>query len=166
MVWSLSVDMLPRKNTVLNYKTPNEATEQGIVTAVFGNEAIIELSEQKSCSSCGARMICMPDNSGKRQVRAANPHRAAVGRQVAIHEKSNFLLMISFLQYGVPLLFFFLFTMAFYLADATLGSLPKELVWFSGGLIGIMCGAFLSRYFIDRLAATGKSFFEISEILI
>ena len=72
--------------------------EIGVVTALRENEAIVELSLQESCDSCGARFICVPDQSGKRQLRAANPLNAAVGSHVTIIEKSNFLLKVSFLQ--------------------------------------------------------------------
>ena len=144
---------------------PSSESEKGIVTAIIDDEAIIELTAQESCQSCGAKMICLPDGSGRRQLRASNPNHAAVGNLVAVSEKSNFLLLVSFFQYGVPLLFFFLFVFGFYLTDTTLWSLPKELLWFFGGLLGIFCGALISRFFLERIAASGSSFFEISEIL-
>jgi len=140
-------------------------SETGIVKAIIDNEAIIELSAQETCESCGAKMICLPDGSGRRQLRASNPAHAHVGNLVAVSEKSNFLLLVSFFQYGVPLIFFFLFILTFYLTGMTLWSWPKELVWFFGGLAGIFCGALVSRFFLERLAASGSSFFEISDIL-
>ena len=140
-------------------------SETGIVTAIIDDEAIIELSAQETCESCGARMICMPDERGKRRLRASNPPHAHVGNLVAVTEKSNFLLLVSFFQYGVPLIFFFLFIFTFYLTGTTLWSWPKELVWFIGGLAGIFCGALVSRFFLGRLAASGSSFFEITRIL-
>jgi len=141
------------------------SSEIGIVTAIQDNDAIIEFSLQESCESCGARMICVPDNTGKRRLRAANPLNAAVGNQVSITEKSNFLLLISFLQYGLPLIMFFLFILVLYVSKISLGSVPKELIWFSGGLAGLFLGALISRQFIERLSQKGGSFFEISEIM-
>ena len=143
----------------------DSGSERGIVTAIQGNEAIIEFSLQESCESCGARMICVPDNTGKRRLRAANPLNAGIGSQVSITEKSNFLLLISFLQYGLPLILFFLFILVFYLSKITLWSVPKELIWFLGGLAGLFTGALISRHFVQRLSEKGGSFFEISEIL-
>jgi positive regulator of sigma E activity len=154
-----------RKNKVHDRSATPSDTERGIITAIIGNEAIIELAAQESCESCGAKMICLPDANGKRKLRALNPHQAKVGSQVTISEKSNFLLLVSFLQYGVPLLFFLLFIFIFYLGDLKLWSLPRELVWFATGLIGIFCGALLSRFFIARLAVSNRSFFEVSEII-
>ena len=139
-------------------------SEKGVITAIQDNDAIIEFSLQESCESCGARMICVPDNTGKRRLRAANPLNVGVGTEVSITEKSNFLLLISFLQYGLPLIFFFLFIVGLYASKISLGSVPKELIWFSGGLVGLFIGALVSRHFVERLAQKGGSFFEISEI--
>ena len=140
-------------------------SEKGIVTAIQDDDAIIEFSLQETCSSCGARMICVPDNTGKRRLRAANPLNAEIGNQVFITEKSNFLLLISFLQYGLPLILFFIFISIFYISKVSLWSMPPELIWFIGGLLGLFIGALISRHFVERLSQKGGSFFEITKIL-
>ncbi len=143
----------------------DSGSERGVVTALQDNEAIVEFSLQDGCESCGARIICVPDNTGKRRLRAANPQNAGIGDLVSITEKSNFLLLISFLQYGLPLILFFLAILTLYLAKFSLGPVPDELIWFLGGLAGLAVGALISRHFVERLSEKGGSFFEISEII-
>ena len=139
--------------------------EVGVVTALHDNDAIVELSIQESCESCGAQMICVADQSGKRRLRAANPIRAEIGSQVNIIEKSNFLLKVSSLQYGIPLLGFMLGIFLLYTMDLSMIPVPEELVQFLGGIAGMMISALISRFFIAKLAEGNATFFEISKIL-
>lgn len=139
-------------------------SEIGFITDLQDSDAIVEMSIGETCASCGARILCVPDGTGKRRLRAANPLNAKVGSKVSITEKSNFLLKVSFLQYGLPLIFFFLFIFSFYSVNFSILSVPAELIWFIGGLAGLFIGAMVSRFFIERLAEKGGSFFEISEI--
>ena len=139
--------------------------EVGVVTALQDDDAIVELSIQESCESCGARMVCVADQSGKRRLRAANTIRAGVGSQVNITEKSNFLLKVSFLQYGIPFLGFLLGIFLLYATDLTMIPVPEELVIFLGGIAGMMIAALISRYFIEKLAEGNSTFFVISKIL-
>jgi positive regulator of sigma E activity len=139
--------------------------EIGIVTAIKDNEAIIELSLQESCQSCGARFICVPDQSGKRQLRVSNPLKAGIGNQVTITEKSNFLLKVSFLQYGIPFIGFLLSIFVLNLFDFSTIPLPKELILFFGGLGGLLVAGAIARLYVEKLAETDSTFFEISKII-
>ena len=139
-------------------------TEKGIVTSVQDNNAIVELSIQDACASCGARMVCIPDNTGKRRLKADNPLNAQVGNRVSITEKSNFLLKISFLQYGIPFIGFITAIFSLYSLEISVILIPVELVYFCGGLMGLVLGALISRYIIGRIAEKGGSFFIISKI--
>jgi positive regulator of sigma E activity len=139
--------------------------EVGIVTGLQNNEAIVELSLQESCDSCGARFICVPDQSGKRQLRVSNSLNATIGNHVAISEKSNFLLKVSFLQYGIPFIGFLI--AAFLVNTMDLSAIPvrRELIIFLGGLAGLFICGFIARLFIEKLAETDSTFFEISKIV-
>ena len=139
--------------------------EKGIVTAIVDNDAIVEVSVQDSCESCGARMVCVPDNNGLRRLRATNPLNAHVGNLVTISEKSNVLLTLSFFQYGVPLVGFMLGVFMFSILNPMILPLPQELIIFIGGLLGLIICAYISRFFIERLAGKSGSFFTISEII-
>jgi positive regulator of sigma E activity len=165
MDWLLLVERSLKKNRVPDMSKGDANSEKGVVTALQDNEAIIEFNLQEACESCGARMVCVPDNTGKRRLRASNPLHASVGNFVSITEKSHFLLLISFLQYGLPLIFFFISIFILYFTDFSVGSIPRELIWFIGGLLGLTFAALISRHFVDRLAEKGGTFFEISQII-
>jgi positive regulator of sigma E activity len=154
-----------KKSRVPEMKGRSSEDEIGIVTALKDKEAIIELSLQENCESCGARFICVPDQSGIRRLRVSNPLNAKVGNQVTITEKSNFLLKVSFFQYGVPFIGFLL--AIFLLNGLELNSLPvpKELILFLGGIAGLFIAGLISRLYIEKLAETDSTFFEISKIV-
>jgi positive regulator of sigma E activity len=146
-------------------KIHSSEDEVGIVTGLQDNEAIVELSLQESCESCGAKFICVPDQSGKRQLRVSNSLNATIGNHVAISEKSNFLLKVSFLQYGIPFIGFLIASFLVNAMDLTAIPVQRELIIFLGGLGGLfMCGL-IARLFIEKLAETDSTFFEISKIV-
>lgn len=139
--------------------------EIGIVTAIRDNDAIVELSIEKSCESCGARLVCMPDQNGKRRLKAANPLKAEIGSKVTITEQGNFLLKVSFLQYGIPFLGFLVGIFLLYSSDFSVNKIPQELLIFLGGIAGMMISALISRLLTEKLAEGNSTFFEISKIL-
>ncbi len=142
-----------------------EEFETGVVTGVQGDEAIVTLNLQQACASCGARILCVPDNTGKRILRVANPLHANVGSRVAIAEQSGFLLKLSALQYGIPFIGFLTGIFLLYFTQVSVASIPPELIMFFGGLIGLFCGAVISRQLADKIAGSGETFFEIARIL-
>jgi positive regulator of sigma E activity len=154
-----------RKNKVPETTGRSSEVEIGIITALEDDDAIVELSIQESCESCGARMVCVPDQSGKRRLRAANPIKAEIGSQVSITEKSNFLLKVSFFQYGIPFLGFLLGIFLLHSLDLSIIPVPQELMLFLGGIGGMMVAALISRLYIEKLADGKSTFFEISRIL-
>jgi len=139
--------------------------EIGIVTAIRDNDAIVELSIDKSCESCGARLVCVPDQNGKRRLKAANPLKAKIGSKVTITEKANILLKMSFLQYGIPFLGFLGGIFLLYSSDIFVNNFPQELLIFLGGIAGLIISALLSRLLSEKLAESNSTFFEISKIL-
>lgn len=146
-------------------KSRSSEDEIGVVTSLQNGDAVVELSFQEACESCGAKMLCVPDSRGKRQLRVENKINARVGNQVSIIEKSNYLLVISFLQYGLPLIGFMAGITILYGIDLSSLLLPKELIMFLGGLSGLIICAFISRYFVGRIAGKGHRLFEISGII-
>ena len=139
--------------------------EIGVVSEIKKGRAIVDLTLNEACESCGAKMICVPDQNGKRRLEVENKLNARIGSQVAITEKSNFMLKISFLQYGMPLIGFMAAVLLFSELSLSLPGIPDELVLFIGGLLGVLMTAVASRYIISKIARKDKSFFEISEIL-
>lgn len=142
-----------------------EEIETGIVTGIRGSDALVQLSIQPACASCGARVLCVPDGSGNRIIRAANPILAGVGSKVAISEQSGFLLKLSLLQYGIPLAGFLAGIFSMYMLKININFLPAEITMFAGGIIGLFLGAVFSRQAAGKLAGSGNTFFEIVRIL-
>ncbi len=142
-----------------------EEFEIGLVTGVRGSDALVRLNLQPACATCGARILCVPDSSGNRIIRAANPLHAGVGSKVAISEQSGFLLKLSLLQYGIPLAGFLAGIFLMYTLEIDIDSLPAELIMFAGGIIGLFLGAVFSRLTAGKLAGSGETFFEIVRIL-
>jgi sigma-E factor negative regulatory protein RseC len=143
----------------------NNVLDTGIITSIQGNEALVTIDAQTTCESCGARVLCVPDQSGKRILKASNPLNAKIGTRVAVRDTSTFLLKLSFLQYGIPLLGFLIGIILCYITDVSLKIIAKELVMFGGGVIGLGIGAFVARYFAQRMAENNSAYFTIFRIL-
>jgi positive regulator of sigma E activity len=146
---------------------PNQYSdfETGVVINVENDTALVELNIQAACDSCGARFVCMPDGSGKKRLTVANPLHAKIGNKVAIGETSQFLLKLSALQYGIPLVGFLMGIFLFHYGHIAVNGIPPEVSAFIGGLIGLFTGALISRWWANRIVATGRSFFSIYKIL-
>ena len=139
--------------------------ETGTVVGLDGDAAIVELSMQPACESCGARMVCTPDQNGNKSMKVANKLGAGVGSKVTIGESTNFLLKMSALQYGLPFLGFMLGILILYTIDFHLANIPQELLFFIGGLIGLGGSAVISHHISKKIAGTEGSFFTITKII-
>ena len=82
--------------------------ETGIVTDLQNGCALVELNLQAACENCGAKVLCVPDENGKRSLKVSNPVNAQIGERVAISESGDFLLKVSAIQYGIPFIGFLL----------------------------------------------------------
>jgi positive regulator of sigma E activity len=138
--------------------------ETGTVIGVEGDCALVELSVQAACDACGARVICVPDTSGRRRIKVSNPLNAQIGNRVAISEASQFLLKLSVLQYGIPLLGFLVGIFSIHFSNMSLNGIPDEVIAFLGGVAGLIGGAFFSRYWANRIAEQDSHFFTICKI--
>jgi positive regulator of sigma E activity len=139
--------------------------ETGVVIKLQGDTALVELNIKTACESCGARVICAPDGSGKKRLYVANPIHAKIGNIVAISETSGFLLKLSALQYGLPLIGFVTGIFTVYYSGINISGVPPEVTSFSAGLIGLLLASYISRGWAQRLADTGHSFFSIQKII-
>jgi positive regulator of sigma E activity len=139
--------------------------ETGIVTEQQNGNATVELNTQSACENCGARVVCVPDDKGKRLLRVANPLNARTGNQVEIGESSDFLLKISAIQYGIPFLGFITGIVILNILNLPTGKIPPELLLFAGGMSGLAISAVISRYLAQRLAHKKNTIFTITKIL-
>jgi sigma-E factor negative regulatory protein RseC len=144
----------------------NNTQETGVVCGIEGDTAVIELDSQQNCKSCGAQVICVPDSLGKRILKVSNNLSVKIGDHVKIIETSPFLLKLSFMQYGLPLLGFLLGIFLFSVLKIVITPIPQELIMFGGGIIGLLLSALLARHFIARIAERGGTLFVMSEIVL
>jgi positive regulator of sigma E activity len=133
-------------------------TEIGVITAIKGDEAWVEIISPLSCQECAARIVCIPDQSGKRQLKAYNRIGARVGQKVTVSEKPNFLFYISLIQYGLPLLGFLAGVISSYIMNLSCTYIPAELCMFLAGLSGLGLAAMLGRSLMKRMARQGCAF--------
>jgi sigma-E factor negative regulatory protein RseC len=150
---------------VPNLNNQNRELDTGIVTSIQGTDALVTIDTQAACDSCNARIICVPDKAGKRILKAINPLNAKVGSRVVVSETSTFLLKLSFLQYGIPLIGFLMGIILCYILDISSDLIANELIWFAGGVVGLAIAAILARYFAERMVENKNAFFIISRIL-
>jgi sigma-E factor negative regulatory protein RseC len=150
---------------VPDLNSQNSILDTGTITSIQGNEALVTIDAQTTCESCGSRVLCVPDQSGKRILKASNPLNAKIGTRVAVRDTSAFLLKLSFLQYGIPLLGFLIGIILCYITDISLRIIPRELILFGGGVIGLGMGAFVARHFTQRMAENKSAYFTITRIL-
>jgi sigma-E factor negative regulatory protein RseC len=139
--------------------------ETGVITCFLGQEALVQFEMQAACKSCGAQVLCTPDQSGKRILKVANPLRAQVGSRVVISERGNFVFKMSFIQYGIPLIGFVLGIIIFNILEVEISKIAPELIMFLGGLIGLGLAALLARTLMHKLAQQGEALFTVSKIL-
>lgn len=130
--------------------------EEGVVTAVRGDQAYVKTVQQEACSSCSAKGACQAMGGGKeRIVPALNEAGARVGDRVRLGISRSSVLSAGFLAYLVPV--FALMT------GAALGKYLGPLWGFDsqsaavvGGLILLVIGWTGVRLLSDRLAKQGR----------
>jgi positive regulator of sigma E activity len=138
--------------------------EIGFVESVIDEKALISLSQSEACESCNARLICRPDSSGNRHITALNTVNARPGQTVRIEESGNLFLMLSFMQFGLPLIGLLL---GIFLANGfelTLLEAPPELVMAIYGFAGLLIGGTVSWLWARKTAESISHVFEIVSI--
>ena len=143
----------------------DQECEVGFVKSVFDDKAVVSLSQTDVCKSCNARLLCRPNSSGKREVTALNSVNAEPGQKVRIEESGHFLLKMSFMQFGLPLIFLLSgiliadgFKLAFF-------NTPPEVAMSVYGFLGLLIGAFISRAWARKKAGSTSYVFEITSVI-
>jgi len=95
---------------------------------------------------------------------ALNPARADVGDNVEITETGNLLLILSLIQFGIPLLGLVLGVFAVNYLFPGILPLPKEVNMSIGGLIGLIVGGFAVWSLLKVWAQKVSCMFEIVRI--
>lgn len=81
------------------------ATEQGRVTAIKGDNAVLRTRRSSACEGCGEKDRCSAVEGGREmEFEASNPVNARVGDMVDVEMKTGLLLRLSFFLYVFPIL--------------------------------------------------------------
>lgn len=159
---------------MINKNTVDSINESGIVIKCYKNKAVVELyysnSEQdgkKKCDTCGARVLCIPADNGKRVINAYNTLNAKVGNKVVIKEDENTIFKLSMLQYGIPLLGFLTGLLGFYIIAPDTGQIPAEIIHFLGGILGLGISGIIVKYLLSQIIRKKKvdTIFSIVKII-
>lgn len=139
-----------------------EVVGRGVIRSVRGDTALVEVENFEACADCGARLICSLNIQKQRILHIRNVTHAAVGQNVEITESHNMMTKLSLIQYGIPLLGFFLGVFIPYYLNLSISVIADELLLFSLGLIGLLLGGVVARKWLLRAAKQSASFFNIS----
>ena len=135
-----------------NQKNPKsdeifDGFETGVVKNLEGEYAIITLQESDACEHCHAQVICKPSQGDQRQVKLKNNIQAQIGDQVLLESSDKEHIKLTFMQYGIPLLGFFL---GLLLSNKYVAQFPfalsREIGSFLSGLIGMGLGSLLTYF--------------------
>jgi len=137
---------------------------KGIVRFVQDETALVEVPDLDACTHCGIKMICGRGARKQGMLRAGNVLHATVGQMVGLTEYRGILVRVSFMQYAVPLLGFFLGVFIPYCSGLSIPAVADELVLFSFGLSGLFLGGAISWKWMLRLTRLHKHLFQISAI--
>ncbi len=127
-----------------------QVADTGIVTAVKGSFATIIIDSTDNCKDCGIRFLCSPGSDKEKIITLENSIGAKVGDQVVVSEASNVLLILSLLQYGLPLLGFL--TGIFISYNINIDFKPIELIQFIAGIVGLGIAGLISYLIIKWIA--------------
>ena len=139
--------------------------KSGTVTHTNEGTASVKIDRTDWCGTCGMKIWCHPEKDDEGTIFVQNTLNAQVGQKVLISEKSEFLLKISILQYGIPLVGFLLGIILTYLSGVEIRAFPKELCMFLGGLFGLFLAGVVSYVWARTIADRGEYYCEIREII-
>jgi positive regulator of sigma E activity len=139
--------------------------KSGTVTHTNEHTAAVRLDRPDWCGTCAMKVWCHPEKDDVGTILVQNSLNAQVGQQVLVSEKSEFLLKISILQYGIPLVGFLLGIVFTYLAGVEIRTFPEELCLFLGGLLGLFLAGAVSYVWARTMAHKGQYYGEIREII-
>jgi len=146
----------------------NSETEQeheiAVVKEIREGRTIVELKPAEVCESCGARIFCRPSSKDRHEMAVQNTLNARPGDVVELSEMGNLLLILSLMQYGLPLLGLIGGIFLINGIKPDLFSLRLELLMAAGGFIGLLAGGIIARLWLERLSRTISSIFEITAV--
>mgnify|MGYP006279483825 CR=1 FL=1 len=156
------------KNNQKNVKSDEifDGFERGIVKSIEDDYAIIILQEHEACQHCHAKVICKPGKSGQREVKLKNTIGAQKGDKVLLESSDKEHIKLTFMQYGIPLLGFFLgLFLSYQLIDKFPFDLSHEVGSFLSGLVLLGVASFGSYIWCQSKSDSGFAVLQLREIV-
>jgi sigma-E factor negative regulatory protein RseC len=123
----------------------------GIISQKQNGKIHIKITDNmNACEGCAAHALCGKKDCDEAQIILKDRDDLQINDEVIVEEAGGLLIKTSLIAYGVPLLFF--------IAGVFLGmlipemSIPKELIQFLTGCVGLIIGGFVGRW-ISHLVA-------------
>jgi len=146
--------------------TPTGNGEVGRVINVSTGYVWVELEPGPACHECGAKIICRPNSSGKRQLRVANTLNATIGDRVLIDFYGERQFGLSLLQYGLPLVCFLVGVLLSSLwITAPVAGIPADLIHFGMGLAMLAVAGGIIFIISRRLSRRAFSVYYLKSVL-
>ena len=142
-----------------------EDFEIGKVIEVQDGFAKVGLAANESCHTCGAKLICHPEESGKRILRLKNSLNAPIGSKVQIEQSDKRQLILGLMQSGLPTAGFVIGVVGTnQRITHPIHGIPADLIQFGIGLIVLIITGLIVRLWCKSRAATGFAVFTMKEI--
>ena len=139
--------------------------EIGKVIEVQDGFAKVELADTEGCHTCGARLICHPQSSGKRILRLKNSLHAPIGSKVQIEQSDKRQLILGLMQSGLPTAGFVIGVVGTnQRITHPIHGIPADLIQFGIGLIVLIITGLIVRLWCKSRAAKGFAVFTMKEI--
>lgn len=139
--------------------------EIGKVIEIQNGFAKVELADSEGCHTCGARLICQPQGSGRRILRLKNSLNTPIGSKVRIEQSDKRQLILGMMQYGLPTLGFMIGVVgANQLITHPIRGILVDLIQFGIGLILLLVTGMITRIWCKSRALKGFAVFTIKEI--
>jgi positive regulator of sigma E activity len=78
-------------------------TQPGVVSALHGTDADIQIVQTSACASCRLRGVCAPGDAAAKMIRVANPGGLVPGSRVDVHMDERFGWMGIIFAFALPL---------------------------------------------------------------
>ena len=140
----------------------NRVSDQGIITEVDGNILTISIKTTDNCDGCGIKFLCSPKSGEDKIIKIENTIDGKVGDTVEVSEATNVLLILSLLQYGLPLIGFL--SGIFISYNLEFGFKPVELFQFICGLIGLGIAGGISYLLFKWIARKPDKLYRVRKV--
>ena len=140
--------------------------ETGIVDKTEGDYVLVTLEEHEACQHCHAKVICKPSESGLREVKLKNTLEAQKGDKVILESSDKEHIKLTFMQYGIPLLGFFLgLLLSYKFIEQFPFGLSQEVGGFLSGVVLMGVSSFLTYLWCQKKSSGGFAVLQMRKVV-